>query len=48
MISQLKKALGVSNSEKQGMVMLVNSDLENSLKEKTAYYGFVKEAITKQ
>ena len=46
MISGLKAAL--SNSEKQRKIMLVNSDLENSLKEKTAYYGSVKEAITKQ
>ena len=41
MISRLQAAL--SNSEKQRKVMLVNSDLENSLKEKTAYYGLVKE-----
>ena len=46
MISGLKAAL--SNSEKQRKVMLVNSDLENFLKEKTAYYGLVKEEITKQ
>jgi len=46
MISGFKAAL--SNSEKQRKVMLVNSDLENSLKEKTACYGFVKEGITKQ
>lgn len=46
MISRLKVAL--SNSEKRRKVMLVNSDLENSLKEKTACYGFVKEGITKQ
>ena len=48
MIFQLKKALGTNNSEKQGKVMLVNSDLENFLKEKTAYYGLVKEGITRQ
>ena len=46
MISGLKAAL--SNSEKQRKVMLVNSDLENFLKERTAYYGLVKEGITKQ
>jgi len=46
MISRLKVAL--SNSEKRRKVMLVISDLENSLKEKTACYGFVKEGITKQ
>ena len=46
MISGLKAAL--SSSEKQRKIMLVNSDLENLLKEKTAYYGFVKEGITKQ
>ena len=46
MISRLQAAL--SNSEKQRKIMLVNSDLENLLKEKTAYYGFVKEGITKQ
>ena len=46
MISGLKAA--VSNSEKQRKAMLVNSDLENFLKEKTAYYGLVKEGITKQ
>ena len=46
MISGLQAAL--SNSEKQRKVMLVNSDLENFLKEKTAYYGLVKEGITKQ
>ena len=40
MISGLKAAL--SNSEKQRKVMLVNSDLENFLKEKTAYYGLLK------
>ena len=48
MIFQLKKALGINNSEKQGKVMLVKSDLVNFLKEKTAYYGFIKEEITKQ
>jgi hypothetical protein len=46
MISGLKAAL--SNSEKQRKVMLVNSDLENLLKEKTARYSFVNEGITKQ
>ena len=46
MISGLKAA--VSNSEKQRKIMLVNRDLENLLKEKTAYYGLVKEGITKQ
>jgi glycerol-3-phosphate responsive antiterminator len=46
MISGLKAAL--SNSEKQRKIMLVNSDLVNSLKEKTACCGFVKEGITKQ
>ena len=46
MIFQFKAAL--SNSEKQRKIMLVNSDLENLLKEKTAYYGSVKEGITKQ
>ena len=46
MISGLKAA--VSNSEKQRKLMLMNSDLENFLKEKTAYYGLVKEGITKQ
>ena len=48
MIFQLKKALGINNSEKQGKVMLVKSDLENLLKEKTACYRFVKEGITRQ
>ena len=48
MISQLIAAVGASNSEKQGNVMLVNSDLENFLKEKTACYDFLKEGITKQ
>ena len=42
----MKAAL--SSSEKQRKAMLVNSDLENFLKEKTAYYGLVKEGITKQ
>jgi hypothetical protein len=46
MIPRLKAAL--SNSEKQTKVMLMKSDLENFLKEKTAYYGFVKVRITKQ
>ena len=46
MISGLKAAL--SNSEKQRKVMLVNSDLENFLKEKIVSYGLVKEGITKQ
>jgi len=40
MILQFKAAL--SSSEKQRKVMLVNSDFENFLKEKTAYYGLVK------
>ncbi len=48
MIFQFKAALELSNSEKQGKVMLVKSDLVNFLKEKTAYYGFIKEEITKQ
>ena len=48
MIFQLKTALGAGNSEKQSKIMLVKSDLENLLKEKTAYYRFVKEGITKQ
>ncbi len=42
----MKAAL--SSSEKQRKAMLVHSDLENFLKEKTAYYGLVKEGITKQ
>ena len=46
MISGLKAAL--SNSEKQRKAMLVNSDLENFLKEKIVNYGLVKEGITKQ
>ncbi len=46
MISRFQAAL--SNSEKQRKVVLMNSDLENFLTEKTAYYGFVKERITKQ
>ena len=46
MISEFKAAL--NNSEKQRKVMLVNSDLGNLLKEKTAYYGLVKEELTKQ
>jgi hypothetical protein len=46
MISGLQAA--VSNSEKHRKLMLMNSDLENSLKEKTAYCGSVKEGITKQ
>jgi hypothetical protein len=46
MISGLKAAL--SNSEKQRKIMLVNSDLETFLKEKTACYGLVKEELTKQ
>jgi len=41
-------AAGASNSEKQGNIMLVKSDLENLLKEKTACYRFVKEELTKQ
>ena len=46
MISAVKAAL--SNSEKQRKAMLVNSDLENFLKDKTASYGLFKEGITKQ
>jgi hypothetical protein len=46
MISGFKAAL--SSSEKQRKIMLVNSDFENSLKEKTACYRLVKEGITKQ
>lgn len=46
MISGFKAAL--SNSEKQRKVMLVNSDLENLLKEKIVKYELVKEGITKQ
>jgi hypothetical protein len=46
MISGFKAAL--SNSEKQRKAILVNTDLENFLKEKTACYGLVKEGITKQ
>ena len=46
MISGLKAAL--SNSEKQRKVMLVNSDLENFLKEKIVNHGLVKGGITKQ
>ena len=46
MIFRFKPAL--SNSEKQRKVMLVKSDLENCLKEKTVRYDFVKEGITKQ
>ena len=45
MISGLKAAL--SNSKKQGKVILMNSDLENFLKEKIVNYGLVKEGITK-
>ncbi len=48
MISHVKEALGVSNSKKQGKAMHVKSDLANCLKKKAAYYGFVKEGITKQ
>jgi len=48
MIPRLKAALGINNSEKQGKVMLVKSDLENLLKEKAACYRFVKEGITRQ
>ena len=48
MIFQLKKALGINNSEKQGKVMLVKNDFEIFLKEKIAYHGFVKEGITKR
>jgi len=46
MIFQFKAAL--SDSEKQRKAMLVKSDLANCLKEKIAYYGFVKEGITRQ
>ena len=46
MISGLNAAL--SNSEKQRKLMLMNSDLENLLKEKIVNYGLVKEGITKQ
>jgi len=46
MISRLKVA--VSNSEKQRKLMLMNSDLENLLKEKIVNHGLVKEGITKQ
>ena len=46
MIFQFKAAL--SNSETQRKAMLVDSDPENFLKEKTAYYCLVKEGITKQ
>jgi len=46
MISRFKAVL--SNSDKQKKVILVNSDLENSWKEKTAGYGSVKERITNQ
>ena len=46
MTSRLQAA--ADNSEKQSKIMLVKSDLENFLKEKTAYDGFVKEGITKQ
>ena len=46
MIFQFKAAL--INSEKQRKLMLMNSDLENFLKEKIVNYGLVKEGITKQ
>jgi len=46
MISRLKAAL--SNSEKQRKATLVNSDLENLLKEKIVISGSVKRGITKQ
>jgi len=46
MIFRFKVAL--SDSEKQRKVKLVNSDLENLLKEKIVCYGVVKEGITKQ
>ena len=46
MIFQFKAAL--SNREKQRKALLVNSDLENFLKEKIVNYGLVKEGITKQ
>jgi hypothetical protein len=42
MISGFKAEL--SNNEKQSKIMLVNSDPENLLKEKTACYSFAKEA----
>ena len=48
MIFQLKKALGINNSEKQSKIMLLKSDLANCLKEKTVRYDFGKEGITKQ
>ena len=48
MIPRLKTALGAGNSEKQSKIMLVKSDLANCLNMKVAYYGFVKEGITKQ
>ena len=46
MTSEFKAAL--SSSEKQRKLMLMNSDLENLLKEKIVNYGLVKEGITKQ
>ena len=46
MISGFKAAL--SNSEKQRKLMLMNSDLENLLKDKIVNYSLVKEGITKQ
>ena len=46
MISGLHAAL--SNSEKQRKLMLMNSDLENLLKDKIVNDGLVKEGITKQ
>ena len=48
MISQLIAAVGASNSEKQGNIMLVKSNIKNCLKDKNASYGLVKEGITKQ
>ncbi|MDB9929090.1 hypothetical protein OAD04_02430 [Schleiferiaceae bacterium] len=46
MISEFKAAL--SSSEKQRKLMLMNSDLENLLKEKIVNYGLDKEGITQQ
>jgi len=42
MIYQLIAAVGVANSKKQENNILVKSDLANYLKEKTAYFGFLK------
>jgi hypothetical protein len=44
MISGLKASL--SNSEKQRKLMLMNSDVENLMKEKIDSHGLVKERIT--